>query len=297
MERWHQFYQNLVTHLSNPDFYINNLAVLIKIILLVIAGKLVIRFGAMAIKRVLAHDSIRLDERRSKTLSSLMSNILRYVVYFFVILSILEQLNFQVKTLLAGAGIAGVAIGLGAQSLIKDVINGFFIIFEDQFAVGDEIETGNFRGTVQEIGLRVTKVRAWTGEVHIIPNGQITNVTNYSKANSLAVLDVGVAYEEDLEHVKAVLQKLLLQAKEEIPSIVSEPKVLGVQSFGPSEVVLRVVAECRPMENLPVARELRSRIKKAFDAEGIEIPYPKHVLIGANQGEQGRRTEKMPGGA
>jgi moderate conductance mechanosensitive channel len=283
MQQLKNMYQSLVTELTNPDFYISKIAILLKIILLLVAAKLVIRFGTVALERVFAHRTVRLDERRSKTLTSLTSNILRYAVYFFVILSVLEQLDFHVETLIAGAGIAGLAIGFGAQSLVKDVITGFFIIFEDQFAVGDEIQTGNYRGTVTEIGLRVTKLRAWTGEVHIIPNGQITNVTNFSKANSLAVLDVGVAYEENIEYVTSVLQRVLQQAKDEMHSIVGDPKVLGVQNLGPSEVVIRIIAECKPTESGPVARELRRRIKVTFDEEGIEIPYPKQVLLAGAQ--------------
>jgi small-conductance mechanosensitive channel len=292
MERLRHMYASMIAILSDPEFYISKIVVLLKIILLLLFAKLVIRFGTMALERVFAHRTVRLDERRSKTLLSLTANILRYAVYFFVILSILEQLDFQVKTLIAGAGIAGLAIGFGAQSLVKDVITGFFIIFEDQFAVGDEIQTGNYRGTVTEIGLRITKLRAWTGEVHIIPNGQITNVTNFSKANSLAVLDVGVAYEENIEYVTAVLQRVLQEAKGDMPSIVGDPKVLGVQNFGPHEVVIRIIAECRPTESVPVARELRRRIKMAFDAEGIEIPYPKQVLLAGSQpaGEKAQTT-------
>lgn len=283
MERFTNYFASILSDLSNPDFYISKLAIIIKIALLLIVAKLTIRFGSAALTRVFDHRTVRLDERRSKTLSALTSNILRYAVYFFIFLFILEQLDFHVQTLIAGAGIAGLAIGFGAQSLIKDIITGFFIIFEDQFAVGDEIQTGNYRGTVMEIGLRITKLRAWTGEVHIIPNGQITNVTNFSKANSLAVLDVGVAYEENIETVTTVLQKVLQQAKEEISSIVAEPKVLGVQNLGPSEVIIRIIAECKPTESLPVSRELRRRIKLAFDEEGIEIPYPKQVLLGSPQ--------------
>ncbi|WP_018131420.1 mechanosensitive ion channel family protein [Effusibacillus pohliae] len=282
MHLWMQFHElnrNLLDKLSDPGFWGSIVYGCLKIGLLLIGAKIIISVGSAAFARLFSNRAVRMDARRTRTLTVLSTNVLRYVVYFFVIMTILEQLDFPIKSLLAGAGIVGLAIGFGAQSLIRDVITGFFIILEDQFAVGDLIQTGNYRGTVEAIGLRITTIRAWTGEVHIIPNGRITDVTNFSKANSLAVIDVGVAYEENLDRVFETLKEVLKKAQEEMPSIVGEPQVLGVQNFGPSEVIIRVTADCKPTENIPVARELRRRIKLAFDEKGIEIPYPKQVMI------------------
>lgn len=285
--RW---YNELAATWSNPQFYMDKIWVVFKIFLLWIFAKFLIRIGTVAIGRIFStkmslQGRAMMDERRARTLSSLLSNVLRYGVYFFIGLTILEQLNFHVGTLLAGAGIAGLAIGFGAQNLVRDVITGFFIIFEDQFGVGDLVQIGMFRGTVDDIGLRITRIRAWTGELFIIPNGSITEVTNFSKTSSLAIVDVGVAYEEDLDRVFQVLQDVLVQAQQELPSIIAEPQVLGVQAFGPSEVTIRVVATTKPTENFAVDRELRRRIKSAFDKQGIEIPYPKQVMIPKNKQE------------
>lgn len=276
-------YENVLNKLSNPEFWGALVYGAVKIVVLLVAAKVVIRAGSAAFARLFANRAVRMDERRTRTLTVLSTSILKYVVYFFVILTILEQLHFEIKTLLAGAGIVGLAVGFGAQSLVKDVITGFFIILEDQFAVGDQIQTGNYLGTVETIGLRITTIRAWTGEVHILPNGRITDVTNFSKANSLAVIDVGVAYEENLDRVFETLKEVLSKAEQDMPSIAGEPQVLGVQNFGPSEVVIRVTADCKPTENVAVARELRRRIKLAFDEKGIEIPYPKQVVVAPGQ--------------
>jgi small-conductance mechanosensitive channel len=271
---------------------------LLKIVLILILAKVLLRFGSAAMERVVTHRHIRLDERRGKTISTLLLNIMRYVVYFFVILTVLANLGVEVTTLLAGAGVAGLAIGFGAQSLVKDVITGFFIIFEDQFGVGDNVMINvnqQLRGTVEEVGLRITKIRAYTGEMHILANSQIQQVTNYSKSNSLAVVDVSVAYEEDLQRVFEVLRQVGEEAKAEIETIVGEPQVLGVQAFGASEVVVRMTVDCKPMEHYAVARELRMRVKKAFEREGIEIPYPKQVTYFADS--KGEMVQKVQGDA
>lgn len=281
LNRFQEIYTYLWSSLTNADLWLAVLYGLIKIIFVLIAAKVIISVGSAAFARLFENRAMRLEERRMRTLTVLCSNVLRYVVYFFVFMTILEQLHFEIKTLLAGAGIVGLAVGFGAQSLVKDVITGFFIIFEDQFGVGDQIQTGKYNGTVEAIGLRITKIRAWTGEVHIIPNGQITDVTNFSKANSLAVIDIGVSYEEKLERVFDTLKEVLIKAQLELDAIVGEPQVLGVQNFGPAEMVVRVTADCRPTENIPVSRELRKRIKKAFDEKGIQIPYPKPVPVTA----------------
>ena len=267
----------------SPEFWISVGWVVLKIALILIIAKVAIRVANSVVGRVLGHRAVRLDERRSKTLTTLVLNVMRYAVYFFVVLTVLANLGLDVTTLIAGAGVAGLAIGFGAQSLVKDVITGFFIIFEDQMGVGDNVMINmnpNLRGNVEEVGLRITRVRAYTGEMHIISNAQINQITNYSKTNSLAVVDVSVAYEEDLERVFAVLKDVGYQAKVDMEAIVGEPQVLGVQTFGAHDVVVRMTMDCKPMENSPVARELRKRIKARFDQEGIEIPYPKTVLFG-----------------
>ena len=140
----------------------------------------------------------RISERREETLNKLIQNVASYIIYFTAFVMILDTLTIKIGPLLAGAGIAGLAIGFGAQNFVKDVISGFFIVFEDQFGVGDYVSFAGIEGTVEEIGLRTTKVKSWTGEQQVIPNGNITQVTNYSVHNGLAIVDINIPYENDI---------------------------------------------------------------------------------------------------
>lgn len=287
-EAWKQFQAKLWSYFSDPDLWTGILFTAIKIILIYIGAKILIKVTNKTLQHMLTakdNSPIKLDQRRTKTIGKLIANITAYVVNFIMILLILDQFNVNLGPLLAGAGVAGLAIGFGAQSLVKDVITGFFIIFEDQFGVGDVIQVGtSYKGTVEEIGLRVTRIRSWTGEVHIIPNGTINQITNFSLHNSLAVVDISVAYEADVDEAIKVLTDTVKNSYETNVDMVKEPEVLGVQTLGPSEVVLRAIVECKPNTHALVARQLNADIKKAFEANGIEIPYPKVVTY--------HRTEK-----
>ncbi|MFC7370796.1 mechanosensitive ion channel family protein [Fictibacillus iocasae] len=223
-----------------------------------------------------------LSERREATLVKLLGNVISYVVYFMAFLTILSEF-VDIKALLAGAGVVGLAIGFGAQSLVKDIITGFFIIFENQFSVGDYVRVASFEGHVEEIGLRTTKIKSWTGELHILPNSSILEVTNFSVHNSIAVVDVSIAYEEDIEKAQKIIQEVVHAKEPDFPEMVKPPEVLGVQMLGASEVVIRVTAEVLPMTHFKISRELRKAIKAEFDKQGIEIPYPKMVTYHKEQ--------------
>jgi small-conductance mechanosensitive channel len=252
----------------------------LKILLILIISAVLIRIGKLAIHNfflIRTKSPLRVSERREATLAKLLVNILTYVIYFISFIMILEVFTIEVTALLAGAGVAGLAIGFGAQNLVRDVITGFFIIFEDQFSVGDYIRTGSFEGTVEEIGLRITKVKAITGEIHIIPNGSIMEVTNFSISNSVAIVDVSIAYEGNIEKAERVIQGLLEEIHTRNEDMVKPPELLGVQMLGASEVVLRVISEVKPMKHYATARLLRKEIKSVLDQNGIEIPYPRLV--------------------
>jgi len=253
----------------------------IKIIAIIFISGIIIRIGRLAIHNTFKlrnKSPLRVSERREATLEKLLDNVLSYVVYFIAFMMILSTLTIDVKALLAGAGIVGLAIGFGAQNLVKDIISGFFIIFEDQFSVGDHIKVGQFEGNVEAIGLRTTKIKNWTGELHILPNGSISQVTNFSLNNSVAVVDVGIAYEEDIEKAEKVLSELLEKLPEQYEQLIKAPELLGVQNLGPSEIVLRIVAETLPMQHFYIARMIRKEIKMALDQNGIEIPFPRLVM-------------------
>ena len=255
--------------------------VALKIIFLLLLTAVVVKFGKRIIERlflVRQRSPLSYDERRQNTLLKLLQNILTYAVYFASILAILSTFGINVAGLVAGAGIVGLAVGFGAQSLVKDVITGFFIVFEDQFAVGDQVQIGQSMGVVIEIGLRTTKVKSYTGELHIIPNGNISEVINYSIYNSIALIDISVSYESDIQAVENIIKEFLQDLPNKYEELVSIPNLLGVQSLAASEVILRVVAETLPYQQHGVARNIRRDLKEYLEQKGIEIPYPKMVV-------------------
>ncbi|WP_071393120.1 mechanosensitive ion channel family protein [Bacillus tuaregi] len=288
MDYFAKIIRNILEKMANEDAWISIGEGCLKILGILLISMIVVRLGKLAIQNIFAarrHSPLRISERREATLLKLLQNVLTYVIYFIAILMILSTLTIDVGALLAGAGIVGLAVGFGAQSLVKDIITGFFIIFEDQFSVGDHVRIGQFEGTVEEIGLRTTKIKQWTGELHILPNGSIIEVTNFSMHNSVAVVDISISYEEDIKRVEEVIRALLSTMMDKYEDIVSEPQLLGVQSLGASEVLLRVTAETTPMRHFPIARELRKEIKLCLDKQGIEIPYPRLVMYSRQEHE------------
>lgn len=248
----------------------------LKIIGILVGAKLAINFGQLVVKQ--AFDKHETTGRRAQTLEILLHSAITYLVFFMACLMILQVFNVNTSAILASAGILGLAIGFGAQSLVKDVISGFFILFEDQFSVGDYVQIDAVEGTVEEIGLRTCKIRQWTGELNIIPNGGITRVTNYNRGPMLAVITVALAYEEDIDTAIKVLNEECERAYREVEAIIDVPKVLGVNELGLSSVNILIVAPSLPEGHWAVGRELRKRFKCALDRAGIEIPYPKQVI-------------------
>ena len=248
------------------------------------------RLGERFIKRVFSLNMEKVQkftahlnnaDRRKNTLEALALNIFRYAVNIAMILT-LVSVFVDLTTLLAGAGIVGVVLGLAANSILNDIMSGFFIIFEDIFSVGDYIEVNGTSGTVLEVGLRMTKLRVVSGETVMIPNGELKKVTNYSISNSMAVVDVSVAYEADLEKALDVLEQITCEVEGMYTEIVSKPTVLGVESLGSSDIVLRILVEVEPMQHFFIRRELNKIIKLRFDQEGIEIPFPRMVVYQQN---------------
>lgn len=286
--------QEVIEKTLNEDLWINIGVVSLKILAIFIISGIVIKVGKAAIHRIFKvrqMSPLRTSERREATIMKLLQSVLTYAVYFIALIMFLSNLGVNVSAILAGAGVVGLAVGFGAQSLVKDIITGFFIIFEDQFAVGDHVRIGQFEGDVEMIGLRTTRVKSWTGEVNIIPNGSIIEVTNFSVHNSLAVVDISVAYEENIQEVESLIQNLLLSLNGKYEEIVKPPELLGVQTLAPSEVIIRVTAETLPMRHLFIARELRKEIKLCLDKHGIEIPYPRMVMYSRPETESGLKRE------
>lgn len=250
-------------------------------ILIILLARLALRFGQNVIARLLTpgqHKPSILPEGKAKTLLGLLFSLWHYIVYSFAILLLLSNLEINIGPILAGAGIVGLAVGFGAQNLVRDVISGFFLILEDQFTIGEYVTVLEYSGTVEEIGLRITKIRGWDGELYIIPNGLIASVTNWNRGHMRALVEVGVAYEEDLDRVLTLLEQVAVEYAATDADVVTGPSVVGVMALADSSVVIRVVATTISMSQWKVERNLRLAIKRKFDEEGIEIPYPRRVL-------------------
>ncbi|WP_434748657.1 mechanosensitive ion channel family protein [Paenibacillus amylolyticus] len=254
--------------ISDTDMWLNIMFSSIRILIIFIITRIVIKVVSRVIDRSMARKQegkIRVNPRRFVTIGELLKNATSITCNFIMILLLLSEINVQVGPLLASAGVLGLAIGFGAQGLVKDVITGFFIILEDQFAVGDVIQTGSYKGTVEVIGLRTTKLVSWQGEVHIIPNGTIASVTNYSMSNSLAVVDIPMKADLTLDESVHLIKQSLAGIEERDLNIVKVPDVLGIQSMSTSDYVIRVVAECLPNSRTSVERQIQGDVKKILE--------------------------------
>ena len=226
------------------------------------------------------YPKFKMDEKKSTTLAGILKSIVKYTVYIIMVISVLNVLEIPTAPLLATAGLGGLAVGFGAQSLVKDVFTGFFILFEDQYGVGDYVTIGSMTGTIEDIGLRITKMRAFNGDLHIIPNGEIKTVTNHSRGNSLAIIDIGVSYEEDAEKAITALKELTERYYNSRPKgIIHQPDVLGIIKLNESEVIIRIIVQTEPLMHWSIERELRKLILEAFKSQDIEIPYPRRVIM------------------
>lgn len=262
----------------------DGLRIVLVVVLLLVAlriGRAFVRRTVMLAVRPRGKDPL-LDlmiTKRQTTLVNLFDGVLSIGLIVIATLMIFQLLKFNVGPLLASAGVAGVAIGLGAQSLVKDVLSGVFVILEQQFSVGDVVRIGTLSGAVEELNLRTVVLRDGDGSVHIIPNGQIDKVTVLTRDWSRVLLNVDVAYDTDLNHASACLQGVLDAYARAHPDLVIEaPEVLGVENLAESSVTLRAWMKVLPGKQWTISRALRAQIKTAFDAAGIEIPFPQRTL-------------------
>ena len=227
-------------------------------------------------------------KKRANTLGNILRHAFLIIITFVAVLMILGELGIQLGPLLATAGIGAVAICFGAQSLVKDMISGFFIILENQYRIGDVIEVAGVSGLVESVGLRKTVLRDLQGKVHTIPNGEIKVVSNLSKEWSRSVLDLGISYREDIDRVIELLIGIgkELESEEPFKSAILEPlQILGVEKFDESQMIIRMMVKTAPLKQWDVGRELRRRIKIRFDEKGIQLPYPHRVLLSGDTKE------------
>ena len=219
--------------------------------------------------------------KRAKTLGAVVGKVATVMIGGIGVLMILREFRVDIGPVLAGAGIVGLAVGFGAQTLVRDIITGFFLILEDQVRVGDVAAINGTGGLVEEINLRTMVLRDLEGTVHIFPNGSITSISNRTKDFSFYVVDIGISYGEDTDRVVTVLREVGadLQADPAFaPFVLDAIEILGVDAFADSAVVIKARQKTVPLKQWEVGRELRRRIKKAFDRHGIEIPFPQRVV-------------------
>jgi small conductance mechanosensitive channel len=263
----------------------------LRIGLVLVIGYIAIRFmrlGLHQLERVMILASDKTDQesgtasKRAATLTGILRTIALSAIWAIIIIESLQLVGLDIAPILAGAGILGLAVGFGAQNLVRDLISGFFIILEDQIRLGDVAVINGTGGTVETITFRTITLRDFSGVVHIFPNGGITTLSNMSKDWSAFVLDMGVAYREDTDRVVAVMRAVgeELRRDPEFGALMIESiEVVGVENFADSAVTLRSRIKTKPAEQWKVGREYRRRLKKAFDAQGIEIPFPSRTLL------------------
>jgi moderate conductance mechanosensitive channel len=215
--------------------------------------------------------------QRAETIGSVLRSIASFVIFGLAFVTALAELGLELGPILASAGVAGVALGFGAQSLVRDFLSGIFMILEDQYGVGDLIDTGEAVGTVEEVSLRVTRLRDSSGVVWYVRNGEILRVGNHSQGWSTAVVDVSIAYNQDIPTVLELIRATANELAEDEAwrdRILEDPVVAGVEAVTGTAVTIRVIVKCTPNDHYALQRELRERIKEAFDREDIQVPLP-----------------------
>lgn len=220
-------------------------------------------------------------QKRTRTLSRVLRKTVGILVGIMIVFTILDEIGINIGPALAGLGVVGIAVGFGAQSLVKDVINGLFILMENQFGIGDVVKVGDIKGLVEEVNLRRTILRDIDGAVHYIPNGEIIIASNYTREFSRVNLNITVSYESDLDRVITVINRVCSTLSDEKAwqdKIIKTPQVLRVDNFGDSGIEIKILGDTAPLAQWEIMGELRKRLKKEFDKQSIEIPYP-HMKV------------------
>lgn len=269
---------------------------LLRITLIIVAAWVLTAVLQRGIRVLRERIAGRLDDREAAKRAETLARVFRYLVAVVVSLIagmlVLSELGVSVAPILGAAGVVGLAVGFGAQSLVKDFFTGFFLLLENQVRQGDVVKLGDHAGLVEEVTLRFVQLRDYDGNVHYVPNGTISTVINMTRGFSHAVMDIGVAYRENVDEVMAVMRQVgrdLRDDPEFSLRILDDLDIAGVNEWGNSAVVIRCRFRTLPLEQWGVRREYLKRLKAAFDAAGIEIPYP-HLTVYAGQDKQGQVT-------
>jgi small conductance mechanosensitive channel len=255
---------------------------LIRVISMFLAASVLVEVVRVLVARLLLAAPSAADDtqRRRVTFVGLIQNIVKYIIYFCVGLMVLDDLGIDPTPILAGAGIVGLTVGLGAQKIVQDLLAGLLLLFEDQILHGDYIKIGETEGVVEQMSLRITRVRDGLGRLHILRNGEVQNVINYSRGWTLAVVDMSVAYEDDLDMVLQAIAEIVAGLPAKMPSeVIEPPEVKGIESIGKTGLTVRIETKVAPGSFQEVNRTLNRMLVDGFKARHLEIPYPKAVQI------------------
>ena len=277
---------DMIEHAGNrAENLLSNLPVLTSRLLMVgltiFLGVLIIRIGRRMIVSIIRMRGQKdmSTTQQVNTLKSLVTSVFNYIMYFIIVTIVLSILGVNVSSILAVAGVGGIAISFGAQTLVKDIISGMFIWMEGSITVGDVVTINDLSGVVESVAIRTTRIRDYNGNIYIIPNGDIRTITNMSRDFKRAIVDIRCPYEADQAHIVQILEEEMEKASEEIDGLTSIPEVMSILSFDTDAVVVRIAVQCPVGQHWRIERDLRTRVKARFDQEGIEMPHYQKVVI------------------
>jgi small-conductance mechanosensitive channel len=285
---WRELLAAFRSKLVTPEKLAVTLSKLVDIVLIVAAAMLL-----YTIARAIARRLLRATHaRRAATYINVIRSIMGYVIFFFVLVMILRVFGVNYTAILAGAGVMGLAVGFGAQTLIRDFISGFFLLLEDLIRVGDFITVGDVEGTVEVVGMRVSKIRAFNGTLHTVPNGELTRFGNQSRGHMRAIVALDLAYEQNAEKGMTLAREVAEQwYKENADNAIEPPVVAGLLKFGEAGVQVRVAVKVKPGRQWEAEQQLRLRLKQAFDSSGTEFPSPRRVVYIRSDSETGSQPK------
>lgn len=246
---------------------------IIKIVIVLVIFYILLKGGGRIIERIIQKNQDQPNRQQANTLATVLKSVWKYLLYFVLALIILSILDINITPILASAGVLGLAVSFGAQNLIKDIITGFFIIFDRYYSVGDYIKVGAGSGYVEEIGLRTTRLRDWGGEVYCVPNGQITAVANYSRGNQNTYMDVPVSYEFSIDSILEVVEEACRAMSSEFAQLTAGPAVLGLDKLEQNRIMVKIYFSSSLEDKFGLERNIRKRIKNALDNAGMSVPF------------------------
>lgn len=247
-------------------------------IIIIIASMIIWLIAKRIINQIFSHKIKKVDPKKQKTIKGLISNAVKVFIFLISTLMILEIYGIDTKSLIASFGIMGLVIGLALQDFLKDFIAGMTIIFENQYCVGDTVTINGFKGEVIYLSMKSTRIKAANGEVMILANRMITEIINHTIENSLAIVDLQVAYNTDLDKAEKIIKEFCKELSKKVENLIGEIECAGVQSLNDSSITFRITATTEPLKNYAVERILRKEFKKIFDKNKIEIPFPQMVV-------------------